>query len=118
MAIDVYGCIQPEDLSLGTSTTIFSSSDASGNEAIIKYGFAEAVKKTNTNLATQLENEAKELLDRIWGQMAPRQQNNQRLDRPFINSPNFFGPNRNFSIPELKYFFAEYQRKIFIASFK
>ena len=44
--------------------------------------------------------------------------NNQRLDRPFIISPNFFGPNRNFSIPEQKYFFTEYQNKIFIASYK
>lgn len=119
LVLDVYGCIQPEDFTGNNSTTIFSNSDVTGNEAIVKFAFAEAIKKSNPTLAIQEENEAKEILNNIWAKVMPRQQGDIRLNRPFLNVPDFFGPNRsNIQIPKPTYIFADYQRKIFIASFK
>lgn len=117
--LDVYGCIQPEDFADGNATTIFSNSDITGNEAIVKFALAEAIKKSNPALAKQEEEEAKEILNLIWAKVAPRQQGDQRLNRPFLNVPDFFGSNKSrFQLPQQKYIFADYQRKIFIASFK
>ncbi len=87
---DVWGVIQPDQLSGGTDTTIFTYHDESGNEAIVKKAFAVAMTKTNKNLAVQEENEAKTILATIWQKVAQRQQRDQRLDHPFFDVPDMF----------------------------
>ena len=115
--MDVYGCIQPEQLSGGTDTTIFSDSDETGNEAIVKKALSVALKKNNPNLAVLEENEAKVILENIWRRQSQRQHRDERLNHPLFNVPNYFGRSNNFTLKAKEYFFADYQRKIFIASF-
>lgn len=119
LTLDVSGAIQPEQFSETVTTTIFSDSDETGNEAIVKFALADALKKTNPNLSAQLEAEARLILDNIWRRTAQRNQRSQRLEHPFFNVPDYFGRNKatyDFSEPE--YYFADYQRKIFVASFR
>lgn len=118
LTLDVSGCIQPEQFSVSVTTTIFSYSDETGNDAIVKFALADGIKKTNPNLSAQLETEARVLLERIWSHVIPRKQSEGRLNKPFFNVPDFFGKNRQ-SFDELtpEYYFADYQRKIFVASF-
>lgn len=118
LTMDVYGCIQPEQLSQSITTTIFSKSDETGNEAIVKMALHDALIKTNSNLAIQEENEAKTILENIWKRIANRQQSERRLNRPMFNVPDFLGSKVSIVVPEPMYIFADYQRKIFVASFK
>lgn len=114
LTMDVYGSIQPEEL---TDTSIFSQSDDSGNEAIVKKALSVALKKSSPQVAIQEEAEAKIILDNIWKRIALRQQREERLDHPFFNVPDFLGKTNKFTVTNPVYIFADYQRKIFVASF-
>lgn len=112
--MDVWGCIQPEL----ASTTIFSYHASRGNEAIVKLALAAALAKINKNLAVREELEAKQILEDIWKPIVNNQSKKQRLDHPLFNVPDFFGPTQTTEIVDSdEYIFADYQRKIFIASF-
>src|SRR3990167_28388 len=87
---DVWGEYQVTQLSGASDTTIFTYSDETGNEAIVKKALSVALAKTNKQLATQEETEAKNILDGIYRKILQRQQRDQKLDQPMFNVPDFF----------------------------
>lgn len=121
LTLDVYGCIQAPDFSESVTTTIFSNSDETGNEAIVKRALSIAIKRSDTNQSIIEENEALQMLETIWKKISQRQHREERLDHPFLNVPVFFGKRNVFEDEEPdtnNYIFADYQRKIFIAKFR
>jgi len=112
--LDIWGCIQPELL----TTTIFSYHASIGNEAIVKLALSVAMAKINKDLSIKEEFEAKMILENLWKPIARKQAREQRLDHPMFNVPDFFGPTKISDVDDRdQYIFADYQRKIFIASF-
>src|SRR5574340_165187 len=79
--VDIWGCINAPAL-ITSGKTIFSDSDATGNEAIVKKGLSVAVAKKNKNLAVQEENEARSMLGTIYSKILTRSQKDKRKDHP------------------------------------
>jgi hypothetical protein len=101
--LSVWGHNEVAQLSGGTDTTIFSTSDEPCNEAIVKKALSVAIKKINPNLAITESNEAQQILANAFSVIKSNQQRDQRLDHPRFQVPNFFGPGHssrpgNFSI--------------------
>jgi hypothetical protein len=90
-AFETWGHIQATQLSAGSDLTIFSSSDESGNEAVVKLAFAVLLSKINKNLAVAEEAEARALLATIYSKILQRKQRDQRLDHAFFTVPDLFG---------------------------
>jgi len=89
---DVWGTIQPTQLSAGSDTTIFTYHDESGNEAIVKKALSVALSRSEKNLSVQEENEAKGILATIWQKVMQKQARDQRLDHPFFEVEDMFAP--------------------------
>lgn len=116
--VDVYGCIQPEAFVTNNDLTIFSLSDDSGNEAVVKKALSVALAKSDPNTSILEENGANTLLDTMWNKIKKRQQREERLNHPFFVVPDFFGRQSPFITTQPTYIYTDYQRKIFIASFR
>jgi len=88
--LDVWGQVQATQLSSGTDKTIFSDHDQTGNEAIVKKALSVAIAKTDKQLSTLEETEAKTILATIYNKILQRQQRDARLDHPRFNVPDYF----------------------------
>lgn len=88
--IDVVGQEQADPLSADASTTIFSLSDESGNEAIVKKAFSVAIIRLDDALSQKEEKDAVGLLALIYDKQKKRQQTTQPLDAPMFDVPDFF----------------------------
>lgn len=92
--VDMWGQIQAEQMTLSSDITIFSKRDETGNEAIVRKAFADAVRRSDSTLADSEEKNAIGLLTTIWNKVAGRQQYKQPLNKSMFNIPNFFPGNQ------------------------
>lgn len=86
----VWGNIQHPDLTLTTSTTIFSQWDDSGNEAIVKKAFSVGMRRLEAQLAAAEEQGSIQLLAVMWKKVTDEMQKSVPLNHPFFNVPDFF----------------------------
>jgi hypothetical protein len=87
----VWGNIQHPALNNASDKTIFSVWDDSGNEAIIKKGFAIAMKRLEPSLAVAEEQSALQLLALMWKRVTDEMQREQPLNSAMFNIPDMFG---------------------------
>lgn len=83
--------IQPLQMSIPTSTSIFSLWNDSGNEAILKKALSVAMERLDSGFANVQKAEAIQLLELIWKKITDEQQKSQRLNHPFFQVYDFFG---------------------------
>ena len=87
----VWGNIQPLDLALSTDTTIFSTWDDAGNEAIVKKALSIALARLESGYAGSELQGANQLLEVMWKKVTDEMQKAQPLNHPRFDVPNFFG---------------------------
>lgn len=88
--ISVVGQEQADPLSADATETIFSKSDESGNEAIVKKAFAVAVGRLDYDLSSANEKDAIGLLAVIHKKQKDRQQTTQPMNAPMFEVPDMF----------------------------
>lgn len=89
--IQVWGIAGTGPMVANDDRTIFSRSDVTGNEAIVKFALGILLAKgKNKSLGQTEEAEAKVLLAEIWKKISDRKQKNQRLDHPKFVVPDLF----------------------------
>lgn len=93
--IELWGSVQADELTSDDSTTIFSNSKEEGNEAIIKKALSILIGRLDKNLARAEEEEAKEILLRLFADEQSKTQRNKRLDHPQFVVPDYFGNSLN-----------------------
>jgi len=87
----IWGIIQAANLSFPDGLTIFSNSEASLNEAVMRKAKANLLSsKGKQSDADKEENRAKEILAIGWDNIQSRRASFQRKDAPFFNVPNLF----------------------------
>ena len=91
LAIVLFGQIQAEALDLATSPTIFSYSSSSGNEAVVRKALSVAIKMKNPKLSASEEVAAAGILAKIRSEELAKSTQEQRLDHPVWDVPDFFG---------------------------
>jgi hypothetical protein len=96
--MDQYGKLMPPVLSSSSDILPFSpdtdNNEHSGNEAIVLLGYSEALdseKKKNPSQAEIERGKAYQLLDLLWKPFADQRSTLQSKNRPFFNTPDFFG---------------------------
>ncbi len=96
--MDQYGKLMPPVLSSGSDVLPFSpdtdNNEHSGNEAIVLLGYSEALDsevKKNPQQAEIERGKAYQLLDLLWKPFADQRSTLQSKNRPFFNTPDFFG---------------------------
>lgn len=87
--ISVWGAIQAPALTQNTDTTIFSSQNMSGNEAIIKKAFSVAIKRIDSNLSTKEEQEGLGLLAVLNKKQWEAYQRDKRIQHPRFDVPDY-----------------------------
>ena len=89
--IIIFGLEEPTQMEESEDQTIFSASEAQGNEAIVKKALGillpEANKKT---LGQAEESEAEIILAKLYAKILKRQGRYQRLNRPQFDVPDMF----------------------------
>lgn len=100
-AFEVFGKLMPPVLSADGDLLPFSPDsdnyEHSGNEAIVQLGYAEALdsdKKKNPQQAELERKKAYQTLNLLWKPFADARSLLQSRNRPFFNTPNFFGPSQ------------------------
>lgn len=109
--LDLYGKLMPPVLSSASDLLPFSpdsdNNEHSGNEAIVLLAYSEALaseKKKNPSGAEVERGKAYQILDLLWQPMEAARSLLQSKNRPFFNTPNFFGNgNVNDSIGNFNY---------------
>lgn len=98
VTIQVTGKLRAPTLSADADLLPFSPStdnqESSGNRAIIHFAYAEALsseKLKNYAQAVIEEKRAYDILDTLWKPMASRRANEQSVNRPFFDAPDYFG---------------------------
>lgn len=96
--IQVTGKLRAPTLSVDADLLPFSPStdnqESSGNRAIIHFAYGEALsseKLRNYAQAAFEEKRAYGILDILWQPMASRRANEQSVNRPFFDAPDYFG---------------------------
>lgn len=97
-ALCLFGKLMPPVLSGANDLLPFSpdtdNQEHSGNEAIVLLAYSEALaseKKKNPQQAEIERGKAYQILDLIWKPMADARATLQSKNRPFFNTPDFFG---------------------------
>lgn len=89
--VDMWGITGTPAMTLDGDTTIFTRSDVTGNEAIVKLALSILwAKGKNKSLGRIEEAEALVLLGNIWTKIKNRRQRDQRLQHPRFNVPDMF----------------------------
>lgn len=98
-SFDVYGKLNAPKLSSDSDLLPFSpdtdDQEDSGNKAIVRFAYADALsseKKKNSQQAEVEEKKAFSMLDIVWKPFAQLQAN-QQIARPMLNVPDYFGKN-------------------------
>lgn len=87
----IWGQIQPPTLSFPSGLTIFSGSEASLNEAVMRKAKSNLLSsKGKTTEADREEIRASKILATGWDNIVERKANFQRKDAPMFDVPDFF----------------------------
>jgi hypothetical protein len=89
--MDVWGAVQADELSEGTSETIFTGNKPEGNEAIVLKAFSVAMRRIDKTLSDGAMSEAILTLSKLHGDEVKATQRDQRKDHPKFDVPDFFG---------------------------
>lgn len=87
----VWGNIQAPALSSGSTKTIFSLWDDTGNEAILKKALSVEMERLDSGFANEQKQEAVQLLSLIWKKVVTENQKAQRLNHARFATPDYFG---------------------------
>lgn len=101
--MSVWGAIQADALSSGTSVPIFSYNKEEGNEAVIKKALSVALSRTDLKTAQSESQDALVILNRLSMAEQKNTQRNKRLDHPMLNVPDFFGGTNSSPIGGFNY---------------
>jgi hypothetical protein len=108
--MDMYGKLMPPILSSSSDLLPFSPDsdnyEHSGNEAIVLLAYSEALASEKFKNPQQAEIErgkAYQLLDLIWKPFADARSLLQSKNRPFFNTPDYFGNSGSNSIGNFNY---------------
>lgn len=89
--ITIWGAIQADALTNGTDVPIFSYNKEEANEAVIKKGLSIALVRSDGATAKTEEADAIAILMKLSMDEQKNTQRNQRISRPMLSVPDFFG---------------------------
>jgi len=101
--MDIWGAVQADALSAGSTETIFTNSNPLGNEAVVQLAFAVAIKRIDSSLAKKEKEEAIAVLAKLNLDEWKATQGSKKLDNPLFNVPNYFGDDRSAGIGKFSY---------------
>lgn len=101
--IDVWGMVEADPLSSSLSTTIFSNNTNLGNEAIVRKGFADGIRRLDNTLAKAEEDSAIALLQKVFEKEQINKQRDKRLQHPKWDVPDFFKSGSSSPIGRFSY---------------
>jgi hypothetical protein len=101
--MDIWGAVNADALSSGSSDTIFSHNKPEGNDAIVLRAFSVAMKRIDKAVSDKALEEAIMILSKLHDDESKANQRDQRLNHPKFDVPNYFGTNRSAGIGKFNY---------------